>query len=152
MPKANPEERNQKKTFLKGLVKDGKVSSPRDAHAALKKKFGRSLTFGEVAVIIGKPGRKKRKKSAAKKSAAKESAAKKSRAGSGRKRGRGPARKTTDHPYAIVNARDEVLLVQTRSEAIAEITRMAGLDDSTEGISLYKKVPISVEKVYRVGI
>ena len=148
MAKADPAVRSKKSNFLKALVKQGKVSSPKDAHGALKKEFGSSLTFSEVAGIIGKPGRKKRKKGAAK---PKRGAAK-PKAGRGRKRGRPPGRGSKDHPFAIVNASDEVLLVKTRAQAVEEITRLVGAQDSSEGISLYKKVPISVEKIYRIGL
>ena len=56
-------------------------------------------------------------------------------------------------PAALSMAGHRVGIVTSSPRPYAEeITRLAGRQDSTEGISLYKKIPLSVKNVYRVGL
>lgn len=63
-------EREAKVKYLQELVQSGKVTAPKEAHAALKKKFGSSLNFADASTVLGggqpgdRPKRTRKKKAA----------------------------------------------------------------------------------------
>lgn len=142
--------------YLADLVRTGKVTMPKDGHSLLKKKFGRSLTFGEVSRIVGA-----NRQGGPAPTQTNATTRKKRRRGKPRrprKADRGPARVTRSRApsrkarngiaavdYVILGRNREPILARGRNQAVDGISTLLAAGANPAEVALFQRIAFDVE-------
>ena len=142
--------RQEMKAYLIEQVRAGNVSAPKDAHALLKAKFGRSMSFGEMGPILGanrpggkRPAAKKRGTPKRGQPAGREPAARSSTAAS---------RSRNGATFAIVAPGQDPILAGSRREVIDEVGSLISRGTDSSVIEVFRRVPVRITTSYDIGL
>ncbi|MBI4618410.1 MAG: hypothetical protein HY720_32730 [Planctomycetes bacterium] len=136
--------RAKKREFLAALKKEGKIRAPKDAHKALTKKFGSSLTYSEFGEVWR--GDKPRKRAGGRKKTGRRSgAAKPSRPSR-------PNAERGDAEYAILAPGKDPILAKSRPEVVRRVMSLLKQGGTPDGLSLYRRVDLKIQARYKIKV
>ena len=147
MAKAAKNDRQTKIKFLQQLVKSGKVTAPKHAHAALKKKFGSSLTFADASIVLGggvpgdDPIPRKNKKG-------KKKPGRKKKGTPGR-----PRKQASSQPRYILLSTSEPgsrWEAETKPQVRSALQEMLDQGENPGNIALYERQAFDAERSYKI--
>ena len=144
--------RQEMKAYLTEQVKAGAVSAPKDAHALLKAKFGRSMSFGVVGAILGanRPGGRKSGATRGEKQVArKPGRPKRSSTPSARSRSSSRNRAAM---FAIIAPGHDPIVAGSRREVIDQVTSLVSGGTDSSGIDVFRRLPVRITTSYEIGL